>query len=101
LLIQTAKALILVFCLHSFHFRFIKPTKPPRNLTIATINEKYKWPLSISCILAHLCFQFYYAPMTPRQSKYTLLKVKVLNWHQWFHEERLTYMEPFHCTSFL
>ncbi len=24
---------------------------------------------------------------------------KVLYWHLWFHEEPLTFVEPFHCTK--
>ncbi len=29
----------------------------------------------------------------------TLLKINVLYWHRWFHEEPLTSMKPFHCTK--
>jgi len=30
---------------------------------------------------------------------YSLLKIKELYWHLWFHEEPLTSMELFHCTK--
>jgi len=29
----------------------------------------------------------------------TLLKMKIINWHQWFHEEPLKSMEPFYRTK--
>ncbi len=32
-------------------------------------------------------------------SPYTLLQIKVLYWHLWFHKEPLTSMEPFHWTK--
>ncbi len=32
-------------------------------------------------------------------SKTTPLKIKILYWHLWFHEEPLTSMESFHCTK--
>ncbi len=31
----------------------------------------------------------------------TLIKIKVLYWHQWFSEEPWTSMEPFKCRTFL
>jgi len=30
---------------------------------------------------------------------FTLLKIKVVYWHLWFHEEPLTLMESFHSTK--
>ncbi len=30
---------------------------------------------------------------------FTLLKIKVLYWHQWFHKEPLPSMEPFNSTK--
>ncbi len=30
---------------------------------------------------------------------HTLLKIKVLYWYWWFHEEPFKFMEPFHCTK--
>lgn len=34
-----------------------------------------------------------------RKSAPTLLKIKIIYWHQGFHEELLTFIEPFHCTK--
>ncbi len=47
------------------------------------------------CLYPHSCSQ----KPSQRQNSNILLKIKVLYWPPWFHEEPLTPMEPYHCTE--
>ncbi len=54
-------------------------------------------PLFVLPLLSFL-FMFYNVP-EEFSTDHTLLKIKVIYWHQWLHGELLTSMKAFHCTT--